>query len=48
MQGPYGSAPLSGRDFVDWLEGGGASNLTQRDTLEIIEALEAAERNSGG
>ena len=47
VQGPYVSAPLSARDFAEWLEGGGASNLAQQDTLEIIEALEAAERNSG-
>jgi EAL domain-containing protein (putative c-di-GMP-specific phosphodiesterase class I) len=48
VQGPYVCAPLSARDFAEWLEDGGASNLTQQDTLEIIEALEAAEAKSRG
>jgi EAL domain-containing protein (putative c-di-GMP-specific phosphodiesterase class I) len=48
VQGPYVCAPLSARDFAEWLEEGGASNLTQQDTLEIIEALEAAEAKSRG
>ncbi len=48
VQGPYVSAPLSARDFAEWLEVGGASNLMQQHTIEIIEALEAAEAKSRG
>ena len=48
VQGSYVSAQLLGAELAEWLEDGGASNLTQQDTLEIIEALEAAEAKSRG
>jgi predicted signal transduction protein with EAL and GGDEF domain len=48
VQGPYVCAPLSARDFAEWLEEGGASTLMQQATLDIIESLEAAEAKSKG
>jgi EAL domain-containing protein (putative c-di-GMP-specific phosphodiesterase class I) len=48
VQGPYISPPLGPRAFEEWLQDGGATALTQQQTMDIIDALEAAERTSAG
>ena len=34
--------------FEEWLQDGGATALTQQQTMDIIDALEAAERTAAG
>lgn len=46
IQGPYVSPALTARDFVSWLEEGGAHSLARQHTKEIIDALEAVEKRS--
>jgi EAL domain-containing protein (putative c-di-GMP-specific phosphodiesterase class I)/DNA-binding response OmpR family regulator/GGDEF domain-containing protein len=48
VQGPYISPPLGPRAFEEWLQDGGATALTQQQTMDIIDALEAAERTAAG